>query len=113
MTSDLLLYTGNLKIGIGDGQMSSHLVQSLRRNDINAQLGLSFGKPQPELTPGRMPRPLAEERRHLSTIAAGKRRLVCIIWTLLGGLSLELLDLLLQLLDLGLDGLVLFSHVGD
>jgi hypothetical protein len=58
---DFLLYTGNLKIGIGDGKMSSHLIQRLRRDNINAQFRFGFGKPQPELTPGRVPGPLAEE----------------------------------------------------
>lgn len=105
MTSNPLLDTRSFKVLVGHDKVSLHLFQSLRSNGIDAQLVLSLGQTQPELAPGRVPRPLAEELRHLSAaVAAGQGCLVNIVRALLR--RLELLNLLLQLLDL------LLGHFG-
>lgn len=109
MTSNPLFNTRSFKVIISHDKVSLHLLQSLRSNGIDAQLVLSLGKAQPKLAPGRVPRSLAEELRHLSAaVAACQGCLVDIVRALLR--RLELLNLLLQLLDLGLGVLGLFSH---
>lgn len=114
MASNLFLHTGSLEIGISDGKMGSHLIQSLRCDDANAQLELGLSKPQPELAPDGVPGPLAEQGRHFrAAVATGEGGLVGVIWALLRSLGLELLDLLLELLDFGLGGLELVGHVGQ
>lgn len=111
MTSNPLLDARSFKVIVGHGKVSPHLVQSLRSNGVDTQLVFSLGKAQPELAPGRVPRPLAEELGHLSAaIAACQGCLVAIVRALLR--RLELLDLLLQLLDLGLGVLCLLGHFG-
>lgn len=109
MTSNPLLDTRSFKVIVGHDEVSPHLVQGLRSNGIDTQLVLSLSKTQPELAPGRMPRPLAEELGHLSAaVAACQGCLVDIVRALLR--RLELLNLLLQLLDLGPGVLGLFGH---
>lgn len=109
MTSNLLFDTRSFKVIVGHGKVSPHLVQSLRSNGIDTQLGFSLGQTEPKLAPGRVPRPLAEELGHLSAaVAACQGCLVDIVRALLR--HLELLNLLLQLLDLGLSVLGLFGH---
>lgn len=113
MTSDLLLDTRRLKVVVGDGEVSPHLGQSLGRDNLNAQLVLGLGKAQPEAAPDGVPGPLAEELRHLgAAVAAGQGRLVDIVGALQGALQLELLNLLLQLEDLGLGVGDLLGHLG-
>lgn len=114
MTSNILLDTCSFKVVVSHGKVSPHLVQSLRSDDIDPQLVLSLGKTQPELAPDRVPRSLAEELGHLcAAVAACQGCLVDIVRALLRRLGFKLLDLSLQLLDLGLGVLSLFGHSGE
>lgn len=114
VASDLLLNAGSLKVLISDSEVSLHLLQSLGGNDVDAQALLSLGKAQPKLAPGRVAGTLAEETSHLTAaVAARERGLISVVRALLRALSLELLDLLLQLGNLRLSVLGLVNHVGQ
>lgn len=81
MSATLLLHTSNLEVLIRDHKMSPHLLQSLARNGVDSQFPLTLGEAEPELAPGGVAGPLAEELGHGGAAVAGSERgLVAVEW---------------------------------
>src|ERR1700744_6524999 len=80
MTTLLLLDPGRFEVLISHDKMGLHLLQRIVGDDVDAQLLLALGEVQPQLAPGGVARPLAEEAGHLrAAVAAGQRGLVGVV----------------------------------
>lgn len=77
MSANLLLDTSSLEILIRNHKVSLHLLKGLGSNGINSEGLLTLGETEPQLSPGRMSRALAEDLGHGSAaVASGERRLI-------------------------------------
>jgi hypothetical protein len=79
VSSYTLFYTCSLEISIADFEVTLHLLQSLRGDGFDAELGLGLCQVKPQLSPCRMARALAEKTRHLRTaVPARQGRLILV-----------------------------------